>query len=130
MTSTTARGKGQRSNDYKDSPLLSRTSTAASKVELIDSSIQLASLKFVGLSTRSQQIHEIIQDGMVSELRDYLQDNNNVKLINNLDDEGVSLLHLAARWNRVEITQLLIDHGARVNIRLKDGSTPLHVAAR
>jgi len=96
----------------------------------MDSSIELASLKFVGLSTRSQQIHEIIQDGIVSELRDYLLDNNNVKIINNLDEEGVSLLHLAARWNRVEMTQILIDHGARVNIRLKDGSTPLHVAAR
>lgn len=130
MTSTTARAKGPRSNNYKDSPLLSRTSTAASKVDLMDSSIELASLKFVGLSTRSQQIHEIIQDGIVSELRDYLLDNNNVKIINNLDEEGVSLLHLAARWNRVEMTQILIDHGARVNIRLKDGSTPLHVASR
>lgn len=130
MNSTTARAKGPRSNNYKHSPLLSRTSTAASKAELIDFSIELASLKFVGLSTRSQQIHEIIQDGIVSELRDYLQDNSNVKIINNLDEEGVSLLHLAARWNRVEMTQILIDHGARVNIRLKDGSTPLHVAAR
>lgn len=96
----------------------------------MDYSIELASLKFAGLSTRSQQIHEIIQDGIVSELREYLLDNNNVKIINNLDEEGVSLLHLAARWNRVEMTQILIDNGARVNIRLKDGSTPLHVAAR
>ena len=130
MNSTTARAKGPRSYNYKDSPLLSRTSTVPSKVELMKSSIELASLKFVGLSTRSQQIHEIIQDGIVNELRDYLLDNSNVKIINNLDEEGVSLLHLAARWNRVEMTQILIDHGARVNIRLKDGSTPLHVAAR
>ena len=126
MDSTASRAKGSRSNNYKDSPLLSRTSTGASKVD----SIELASLKFVGLSTRSQQIHEIIQDGIVSELRDYLLDNKNVKIINNLDEEGVSLLHLAARWNRVEMTQILIDNGALVNIRLKDGSTPLHVAAR
>lgn len=130
MNSTRAE-KGSRSNNYKDSPLLSRsTNTTVSKADLLDSSIELASLKFVGLSTRSQQIHEIIQDGIVSELKDYLLDNNNVKIINNLDDEGVSLLHLTARWNRVEMTQILIDHGPRVNIRLKDGSTPLHVAAR
>lgn len=96
----------------------------------MDVNIELAPMKFVALSTRSQQIREIIGDGITSELKDYLAENNNAKIINNIDEEGVSLLHLSARWDRAEMTQILIDHGAQVDIRLKNRSTPLHVAAR
>lgn len=92
--------------------------------------IELSPLKFVSLSTRTQLTREIIQDGIVSELKDYLSDNNNLNVINNPDEEDLSLLHISARWNRAEMTKMLIDHGAQVNIRWKDGSTPLHVAAR
>ena len=111
-----------------DSPLLGRQSTAASlnKIDVFE----LAPLKFAALSARSQQAREIVQDGTVRELKDFLSDANNVKSLNSLDEEGVSLLHLTARLNRVEITRVLIDHGADVDIRLKDGSTPLHVSAR
>lgn len=122
---------GLRSNAY-DSPLLGRHNTAASlsTVNLIDNNIELAPLKLPSLSARSQQAREIVQDGTVRELKDFLSDVNNVKSLNNLDEEGVALLHLSARFNRVEVTKILIDHGADVDIRLKDGSTPLHVAAR
>lgn len=120
---------GLRSND---SPLLGRQNTAASisKVNLIENNFELARLKFASLSPRWQQAREIVQDGIVSELKEYLLDNYNVKSLNNLDEEGVALLHLSVRLNRVEITRLLIDHGAEVDIRLRDGSTALHVAAR
>ena len=115
-----------------DSPLLGRHNTAASisKVNLIDNNIELAPLKFAALSARTQQVREIVQDGSVRDLKDFLLDKNNVKSINNLDEEGVALLHLAVRFNRVEVTRMLIDHGAKPDIGLKDGSTPLHVAAR
>ena len=111
-----------------DSPLLGRQSTAAS-LNKIDA-IELSPLKFSALSARSQQAREIVQDGTVRELKDFLSDANNVKSLNSLDEEGVSLLHLTARLNRVEVTRVLIDDGADVDIRLRDGSTPLHVAAR
>ena len=71
-----------------------------------------------------------MQDGTVRDLKDFLLDNSNVKSLNNLDEEGVSLLHLSVRLNRVEVTRTLIDYGANVNIRLGNGTTPLHVAAR
>ena len=128
-TVNTMKTSGLRSND---SPLLGRQNAAASisKVNLIDNNIELAPLKFASLSTRSQQAREIVQDGTVSELKEYLLDNSNVRSLNNLDEEGVALLHLSARRNRAEVTRMLIDHGADVDIRLRDGSTPLHVAAR
>ena len=122
--------KGLRSNEYNDSPLLGRHNTAVSKADLLECDFELTPFKFVALSDRSQQIREIIQDGKVSDLKDYLSVNDNGKLINDLDEEGLSLLHVSTRWNRVEMTRILIDHGAEVDIRLKNLSTPLHIAAR
>ena len=112
-----------------DSPLLGRqlgTAVSSSKID----TIELAPLKFAALSARSQQAREVVQDGTVRELKDFLSDAGNVKSLNSLDEEGISLLHLSARLNRAEVTRVLIDHGADVDIRLRDGSTPLHVAAR
>lgn len=97
----------------------------------MDFNIELKPLKIgATLSARSQQTRDIIQDGVVSELKDYLSENNNLKAINNLDEDGLSLLHISSRWNRAEMAQMLIDRGAQLDNRMKDGSTPLHVAAR
>lgn len=116
--------------EYTDSPFLGRHNTAVSKADLLEGDFELTQFKLAAPSDRTQEIREIIQDGKVAELKDYLSENRNVKLINDLDDHGFSLLHLSARWNRVEMTRILIDHGAEVDIRLKNSSTPLHVAAR
>lgn len=111
-----------------NSPFLGRQTTAASllKVNLIHENYELTPT----VSARSQQAREIVQDGTVKELNEFLSDKSNVKSLNTLDEEGASLLHFSARLNRVEITRMLIEHGADVDIRLRDGSTPLHVAAR
>ena len=118
---------------YNDSPLLGRQNHAisTSKINLNDpDNIELEPFKLVSLSPRSQQARDIVQDGTVRDLKDFLSDNSNVKSLNSLDEEGVSLLHLSVRLNRVEVTRTLIDYGANVNIRLGNGTTPLHVAAR
>ncbi|XP_068698490.1 transient receptor potential cation channel subfamily A member 1-like isoform X2 [Montipora foliosa] len=117
-----------------DSPFLSRQATAASllNVNIIDNNFELSPIdKYLApLSARSQLARDILQDGRVAELKEFLLDSDNVKLLNSLDEEGASLLHFSARLNRAEATRVLIDRGADVDIRLRDGSTPLHVAAR
>ena len=117
-----------------DSPFLSRQATAASllNVNIIDNNFELSPIdKYLApLSARSQLARDILQDGTVAELKEFLLDSDNVKLLNSLDEEGASLLHFSARLNRAEATRVLIDRGADVDIRLRDGSTPLHVAAR
>ena len=46
--------------------------------------------------------------------------------INNLDEEGFSLLHLNAKDGNAEIVQKLIEDGADIEIKdRKHGSTPL-----
>lgn len=119
-----------RSSNYTESPLLGRHNTAISTSDLMDSNIELTPLKFAALSTHTQQIREILHDGVVSDLKEYLSDKNNLKSINDLDEDGFSLLHMTARWNLAEMTQILIDHGAQPDLRMKDCSTPLHITAR
>ena len=48
--------------------------------------------------------------------------------INAVDSEGYSALHVAARYNHVELIKILLDNGAKINLKSNAGETPLHVA--
>ena len=52
------------------------------------------------------------------------------RFLNQLDINGISALHHAARYNHLEIVMLLVKHGADVNIKNDDNQTPLHFCAR
>lgn len=52
------------------------------------------------------------------------------KLLNAIDREGMTPLHVAVRFNHVDIGKLLIENGANVNACQSNGVTPLHLAAR
>ena len=53
----------------------------------------------------------------------------NPKLATGRNRDGYTPLHLAVSKCRVEIVQMLIDHGADVNAKGKNDLTPLHVVA-
>jgi ankyrin repeat protein len=48
------------------------------------------------------------------------------------NDDGFTPLHLASKRGSVYLARLLVEHGAdvTVNLKSKDGSTPLHMAVR
>ena len=52
------------------------------------------------------------------------------KIVNQLDSNKISALHYAARYDHLPIVELLVEHGADINIRGDDGLTPLHFCAR
>ena len=53
------------------------------------------------------------------------------RLINSFDKNRIAPLHYAARYDHVDIMELLIAHGANVDIKDKEeGLTPLHFCAR
>jgi ankyrin repeat protein len=47
-----------------------------------------------------------------------------------LNEQGVTVLHLASRATMPELVALLIDKGADVHARIPTGDTPIHWAAR
>jgi ankyrin repeat protein len=74
-------------------------------------------------------------------VKEIYKDEPNLNLINDLivlganldwqdeDDYNSTPLHVAASWGEVEITRMLIDAGANVNLQDKWGKTSLHWAA-
>jgi ankyrin repeat protein len=51
-----------------------------------------------------------------------------LEILNRLNGDGESALHLACRCNRADIVQILCSFGAYVRQAAPDGSTPLHMA--
>lgn len=47
--------------------------------------------------------------------------------VNEKDDSGRTALHIAAEYDNIGALEELCEAGALVNIRARDGSTPLHV---
>lgn len=52
------------------------------------------------------------------------------KKINMRDEEGVTAMHYAARYNQYDIVKILQSYGADINCLDEEGLTPLHYAAR
>ncbi|PAA93291.1 hypothetical protein BOX15_Mlig000210g3 [Macrostomum lignano] len=53
----------------------------------------------------------------------------NSSLVSKLDEQLMSGLHYAVKCNRVDMVSLLMQAGANVNIKGREGSRPIHVAA-
>ena len=43
---------------------------------------------------------------------------------------NITPLHVAAKWGKVNMVSLLLDKGAALEAKTRDGLTPLHCAAR
>jgi ankyrin repeat protein len=74
-------------------------------------------------------IGKAVEKGDVETVRAWIE--KNPKAVDAYDDKGFTLLHLAAREGRKEILGLLLQKGASVNARSRDGEgvMPLHLAA-
>jgi ankyrin repeat protein len=73
-------------------------------------------------------IHGYARDGDVAHVTEDLAQNPGD--LNLPDDTGSTPLHLAASYCRLDVVALLLDKGAKVNIKAQDGATPLHLAAQ
>ncbi|XP_033635280.1 transient receptor potential cation channel subfamily A member 1 homolog isoform X2 [Asterias rubens] len=77
-------------------------------------------------------IHQAARDGEVETMRRYLEQigSNKRRRVNKLDENNLSALHYAARYNHIEIVKLLIKHQADPGNKGDDNTTPIHFAAR
>lgn len=82
------------------------------------------------LGTEAQTVVDFIKEGNVEKVHKVLTSEEIGTVINELDDEGLGLIHWAADRGNAEILRLVIDVPA-VNIDLKDsvGQTALHYAS-
>ncbi|XP_074658298.1 transient receptor potential cation channel subfamily A member 1 homolog isoform X1 [Tubulanus polymorphus] len=78
-------------------------------------------------------LHQCARDGNVDSLRrllDQMSKGQLKKRINWHDENKLSALHYAARYDHYLIVKLLVERGANVNDRGEDDATPLHYGAR
>ena len=81
-----------------------------------------------------QKVVRYVQSGSLLKLKHYLNKCNKKDICFNLNFKNGSLdqtlLHIASSFGDDAIIRCLIKHGARVNIKDKNGNSPVHVAAK
>jgi 26S proteasome non-ATPase regulatory subunit 10 len=68
--------------------------------------------------------------GDIDAVRKSLSGSKRAKMLSARGKDNSAVMHLAISWERFDIAELLIHHGADVNAVGKDGRTPLHYAAK
>ena len=79
------------------------------------------------LSAGGQTIQQASRSGDLETVKRFL--NNDPAAVNSMDGDKMMPLHHAADAGQVEITRLLLEHGANVEALNYKSETPLHVAA-
>lgn len=74
------------------------------------------------------RFHMAACEGDIESLHSFLSEDTSDPDI--LDDRGLAALHHAARCNQVHAVNLLLDFGAKVDVRDESGKTPLFYAIR
>ena len=81
-----------------------------------------------------KEFFTVVREGDAKKLRTLLEETTltqATKLVSMLNRGGeYGPLHIAARFNHVEVAKLLIAQGARVDMKGNDDITPLHMASR
>ncbi|KAL2813422.1 ankyrin repeat-containing domain protein [Aspergillus granulosus] len=74
-------------------------------------------------------IWSLAKSDKLEELKEVLPDASADEINLTEPDMGQAALHYATADSRIEMVQLLIDHGADINLRNRYGRTPLHLAS-
>ena len=76
-------------------------------------------------------VNDAVKDGKFDMIEAAISNAEKSRSLDDLDDIGLSNLHHAVRYNRVEAVASLLKHGAQVNILTRDEeNTPLHISSR
>ncbi|XP_041463333.1 transient receptor potential cation channel subfamily A member 1 homolog isoform X1 [Lytechinus variegatus] len=77
-------------------------------------------------------LHQLARDGDAITLKRLINQisKNRRRTLNALDENGISPLHYAARYNHLAVVKMLVDSGADVNVKGEGGMVPLHFACK
>uniref|UniRef100_A0A8C8VN93 Protein phosphatase 1 regulatory inhibitor subunit 16B n=1 Tax=Pelusios castaneus TaxID=367368 RepID=A0A8C8VN93_9SAUR len=72
------------------------------------------------------EMRAIPEEAMISDIQDMIAAGQD---LNGTDDQGATLLHIAGANGYLHAAEMLLDHGARPDVKDWDGWEPLHAAA-
>jgi ankyrin repeat protein len=75
-------------------------------------------------------IHDAVKVGQSAKVEALLKENPELLSSKDISSDGDTPLHLAARYGRRDMAELLPTHGADVNAKGYNGETPFHWAAQ
>jgi ankyrin repeat protein len=91
--------------------------------------IQSVEVNFVDSRGRTP-LHTAAALGSMTIVNLVFKDEDKFGLINAVDINGETALHVATKNNFAEIVEALLNHGVDVNVKYPSGQTALHIAAR
>ncbi|KAJ9554962.1 hypothetical protein OSB04_009576 [Centaurea solstitialis] len=110
-------------NTYTNDSVPSDWFTTKKKQVFVDSGIKVM---FIG----SMVMAKLVTYGSMDEIRDVLEKSEpSWKVVDSVDSEGRTLLHLAIGQGRADLVQVLLEFEPDVEARTRVGSTPLEAAS-
>lgn len=94
-----------------------------------DPTLDIIEMAMANRGITQEMINEMrvaVEKRMISDIQELLQSRQG---LSKTDEQGATLLHIAAANGYIQAAELLLEQGARVDIRDIDGWLPLHAAA-
>ncbi|XP_058859967.1 protein phosphatase 1 regulatory inhibitor subunit 16B-like isoform X2 [Acipenser ruthenus] len=94
-----------------------------------DPTLDIIEMAMANRGITQEMINEMrvaVEKRMISDIQELLQSRQD---LGKTDEQGATLLHIAAANGYIQAAELLLEQGARVDIRDIDGWLPLHAAA-
>lgn len=129
QTTTTSTSQSNIKPKRAESAVRNRGSTSKSKLSSVFNHGQVSNgttdIPQMDYEVNGEGLREAIKNGDVAAVRKLLGEGVDA---NYHDKQGLSLLHLAAVFNRTEITFILMEYGASMDYKNAQGETPLDCA--
>ncbi|XP_059143881.1 transient receptor potential cation channel subfamily A member 1 homolog isoform X2 [Physella acuta] len=111
-----------------DAMSLTTLDTASTEIATIGSNIRLSE----SLGALNLSLYQCSRDGDEKNMKILLRSLGPLarKKINLFDEDNLTPLHYAARYNHLNVVKILVEHGADIQALGEDNITPLHHAAR
>lgn len=81
------------------------------------------------LETLNRELFKRVLIKILLRLKAEFSSEDALKLVNSVDEHDASILHYVSALNYYELIPILVENGADVNLKSKNGLTPLMISA-